>query len=143
MPAPHAAKMSVAGYPECVVPHPAAATSATGTTYVIDGAVGAEVGGAGFVVGGVTPVVREASSNPTVVDVSAVIAGVALAVGAVSASQLPDGAVVPALSVAHPAARASTAVSSAAARLRGVDIIGWRASLARHSLPSRQVRGAA
>ena len=37
MDAPQPRKMSVAGYPECVVPHPAAAASAMGTRYgVVD-----------------------------------------------------------------------------------------------------------
>jgi hypothetical protein len=48
---PHARNRSVAGYAECVVPHPAAATSTTGTTYGV--VVGSVLVGGTVVVGAV------------------------------------------------------------------------------------------
>ena len=74
---PHPEKMSVAAYAECVVPHPAAPTSATGTTYgvvagvVVDG--GGTVGGvlgdvAGTAVPGVVKV--ETGERSTALDVA-------------------------------------------------------------------------
>jgi len=75
--------------------------------------------------------------------VAVVIVGAAVLAGAAPASSLLDGAVVPAVSEAQPGATVSTAMSSAVACRRGVSIVGRRGSLARHSLPSRQVRGAA
>jgi hypothetical protein len=95
------------------------------------------------VVGDDAPVVVATSADPTDVDPAVAPVGVVLLAGVVGAGSLSDEAVVASVSVVHPAATVSHAVSSTADRHRGIDMISRSISFARHSLPSRQVRAAA